>query len=134
MTSDVSKIRLFQNFSNLSGAYGTAAFTDSEFQPFFHGYRLDQLHSQVGIITRHNHFSAGIQFYFSGYVRCTEIELGTVFVEERRVTATFFLAQYVYFTLEFSVRGDRAWFAKYHTTADLCFFNTAEQQTDRKST
>src|SRR5258708_18587577 len=45
------------------------------------------------------------------------------------MTTTFFLAQYVYLTLEFSVRSDRAWFAKNHTTTDLGLFNTTEQQT-----
>ena len=45
------------------------------------------------------------------------------------MTTTFFLAQYIYFTLEFGVRSDRSWFAKHHPTTDLGLFNTTEQQT-----
>src|SRR5579872_3204066 len=80
-------------------------------------------------ITRHHHLSTSRQRNFTGNVRSTEIELGTILVEERRVTATLFLAQNVNFALELGVRSDGTGFAKDHTTTDLGLFNTTEQQT-----
>src|SRR6478672_206769 len=122
-------VTLFQNFSNLSCTYCATTFTDSELKTFLHRDRLDQLNSEVGVITRHHHFSTCIQFNFTGNVCCTEVELRTIFVEEWSMTSTFFFAQHVYFTFEFSVWSDRSWFAKYHTSADLVLFNTTEQKT-----
>src|SRR6185503_4052425 len=45
------------------------------------------------------------------------------------MTATLFFAQYINFAFEISVRSDRTWFANNHSTTDLGFFNTTEQQT-----
>src|SRR5690606_33856358 len=59
----------------------------------------------------------------------TEVELRAVFVEERRVTTTFFLGQYVNFSLELGVRCYRVRLTDNHTTANLILLNTAEQQT-----
>jgi hypothetical protein len=69
------------------------------------------------------------QGHFTRYVRGTEIELRTIFVKERRVTATLFLAQYINLTLELGMRSDRTGFAKHHPAADLVLFNTTQQQT-----
>src|SRR5688572_8559587 len=44
------------------------------------------------------------------------------------MASTLFFAQYVNFAFEISVRSDRTWFANNHTTTDLGFFNTTEQQ------
>src|SRR5579859_6068620 len=126
--SDRGQAVLLDDIRNLTCTYGTATFTDSEFQTLLHRDGLDQHHVQGSIVTRHYHLSTCRQRNFTSHVRSTEIELRTIFVEERRMTATFFLAQYVYFAFEFSVRSDRTGFAKNHTTADLGLFNTAEQQ------
>src|SRR5690606_7782417 len=104
-------------------------FANREFQTFFHRDGLNQFNLQRSVIARHNHLSARVQFNFTGYVSCTEVELRTVFVEERSMTTTFIFAQYVNFAFEFSVRSDRTGFNDYHTTTDLAFFNTAEQET-----
>src|SRR5689334_20864917 len=122
-------VTLFQNFSNLSCTYCATTFTDSELKTFLHRDRLDQLNSEVGVITRHHHFSTCIQFHFTSNVCCTEVELRTVFVEEWSMTATFFFAQHVNFTFEVSMRSDRSWFAQNHTTTNLILFNTTKQQT-----
>src|SRR5258705_12783832 len=117
---------LLQNLSHLSRTYCTSAFADSEFQTFLHRDRLNKLYSQGRIITGHNHLCASGQFHFTSNIRSTEVKLGAIFVEERSVTSTFFLAQHVHFTFEFSVRGNRPGFANNHTTTDLVLFNTAE--------
>src|SRR5689334_768862 len=85
----LSILNLFDDLSHLTGTNGTATFTDSEFQTFLHRDGSDQLNQQVHVITRHNHFYAFRQHALTCYVRSTEVELRTVFVEERSVTATF---------------------------------------------
>jgi hypothetical protein len=67
--------------------------------------------------------------HVTGYVSGTEVELWAVAVEEWRVTATFFFRQYVHRTLEVFVWFHATWFANNHTTLDLLFVDTAEQQT-----
>ncbi|HVU94949.1 MAG TPA: hypothetical protein VHE34_06975 [Puia sp.] len=124
-----ANLRLFNDLSYLTCTYRTATFADSEFQTLFHSDGLDQNNRQRSVIARHHHLSTRRQRNLPGDVRSTEIELGTILVKERSVTATFFLAQNVHFTLELGVRSDGAGFAKNHTTTDLGLFNTTEQQT-----
>src|SRR5690606_4105687 len=45
------------------------------------------------------------------------------------MTTTFCLRQYINFGLEFSVRSYRTWFTDNHTTTDIGFLNTTQQQT-----
>src|ERR1700755_2533084 len=104
---------LLNDLSNLTCTHCTSTFADSEFQTFLHSDRLDQHNAQRSVVTRHYHLSTCRQRNFTSYVRSTEIELRTIFVEERSMTTTFFLAQYINFTLELSVRSDRTGFAKY---------------------
>ena len=58
------------------------------------------------VVTRHHHFNSIRQLHRAGHVRRTEVKLRTVVSEERRMTATFFLAQDVDFRLELLVRSD----------------------------
>ena len=125
----ISETSLLDDLSHLSCTYGTATFADREFQTFFHSDRLDQFYGHLGVITRHDHFCSGCQFYLSGHVCGTEVELRTVFVEEWSVTSTLFFAQYVHISFELGVRSDRTGFYDNHTAADLCFLETAQQQT-----
>ena len=120
---------LFNDLGHLTCTNGTATFADSEFQTLFHGDRLDQYNGQGGVVARHYHLGTSRKRNLAGDVRRTEIELGTIFVEERSVTAAFFLAQNVNLTLELGVRSDRAGFAKDHAATDLGLFNTTEEQT-----
>src|SRR5690606_16616579 len=83
----------------------------------------------VGVIARHYHFSSCSEFNLTGNVGSAEVELRTVLVEEWCMTTTFFFAQYVNLTFKFGVRCNGTGLADYHTTTDLGFLNTAEQQT-----
>ena len=81
------------------------------------------------MVAGHNHVYACGQVNLTGHVHRTQIELGTIVVVERRVTATLFLLQDVDLSLELGVRGDRAGFSDYHTALNLFLVDTAEQQT-----
>src|ERR1700704_6746601 len=105
MTNDPYS-KLLQYFSYLSSTYGTSSFTNSELQTLFHCDWLYQFHSKGCIITWHYHLSPCRQLNLPGYIRCTEIELRTIFIKERRMTSTFFLTQHINFALEFSMRSD----------------------------
>src|SRR5690606_3860320 len=109
--------------------HSTAAFAYREAQTFLHGNLVDQIHFNRNVVARHNHLHTRGEHYLSGNIGGTEIELRTVFVKERSVTTTFFLGQYVNFSLEFRVRRNCAGLTNNHTPADLVLFNTAQQQT-----
>src|ERR1700761_1174116 len=98
---------LLDDFADSSGANGASAFTDGKTQALLHRYRGVQLDFQLYVVARHHHFRAFRQLGGPGHVRRTEVELGTVAVEERGVTAPFFLAQNVDLALELGVRRDR---------------------------
>jgi hypothetical protein len=48
--------KLLNDFRNNAGADRTATFADSETKTFIHRDGADEFHSQVYVITRHNHF------------------------------------------------------------------------------
>ena len=81
------------------------------------------------MVARHDHIHACGQVNLTRYVHRTQIELGTIVVVERRVTATLLFLQDVDLSLELGVRGDRAGFGDYHTTLYLLLVDTAEEQT-----
>ena len=84
---------LLNNFRHTTGGNRTATFTDSEAESFFHSDRSDQLDSDRGVVAGHHHFDTIAQGDGTGDVGGTEVELGTVVVEEGSVTAAFFLGQ-----------------------------------------
>ena len=90
----------------------------------------DQFNIHGDVIARHNHFGAFRQFSYARNVGRSEVELRTVAIEERSMTAAFFFGQYVNLTLEFRMRMDRARFGQNLTAFDFVSFNTAEQGTD----
>ena len=81
------------------------AFADGEAETLFHGDRADELDSHLDVVARHDHFNTFRQFDRARNVRRTEVELRTIALEERGVTAAFFLRQDVDFALEVGVRG-----------------------------
>ena len=81
------------------------------------------------MVARHHHIYAFGKSNLTGYVHRTQIELGTVFVVERRVTAPLFLLQDINLSLELGVRSDRTRFSDNHTALNLFLVDTAEQQT-----
>src|SRR5436190_13125063 len=110
---------LFKDFSYLAGANCTSTFADGEFQPLLHSDWRDEFHSQSSIIARHYHFGSCRQFHLPCYVRCAEIKLGAIFIEEWSVSSTFFLAKYVNLSFKFGMRCDGTWFADNHTPTNL---------------
>ena len=64
--------------------------------------------SSVHVVARHHHLDAFRQLRHARHVRRAEVELRTVAVEERRMTAAFFLRQNVDLALDLGVRRDRA--------------------------
>src|SRR5262245_3711932 len=111
-----------------ASADGTAAFTDREAQTFVHRDRRDQRHFHLDVVTRHDHLYAFRQFARTGHVRRTEVELGAVAFEERRMTATLFLRQYVHLSVELGVRLDRAWLRQHLATLNLFTLGTTQQR------
>src|SRR3954447_429609 len=76
-----------------AGADGAATLTDREPQALVHGDGLDELDRHLGVVTRHDHLGALGEGHDAGHVRRTEVELRTVVVEERRVTAALLLRE-----------------------------------------
>ena len=118
------------DLGNNAGTNGSAAFTDSETKTFFDSDRGDQLNVHNNVVARHAHFGAFRKSDDTGNVSRSEIELRTIVVEERRMTATFVLGQNVNLTLELGVRMNGAGFCKNLTSFDLGSLNTTKQAAD----
>ena len=95
-----------------------------------HGDRDDQVDFDADVVARHDHLDALRQIDDAGHVRRAEVELGTVTVEERRVTATLVLREDVDFGLGLLVRRDRLRSGENLAALDAFFFNTAEENAD----
>src|ERR1700741_154451 len=121
---------LAQDLGYDARADGTAAFTDCETQAFFHRDRGDQLDGDGDVVAWHNHFLVRWQLDGAGHVGGTEVELWTVVVEERGVTAAFIFRQNVDFAGEVVVRLDRAWLCQNLTTLNVFTLGAAQQQTN----
>src|SRR5450631_151208 len=113
-----------------TSAHCATALTDGELEPFLHRDGLNQVNPHLGVVTRHDHLGALGQVHHSGHVRGTEVELRTVVVVERRVTAALFLGQDVDVGVELGVRGDRAGLADDLPALDVLALGAAKQQTD----
>src|SRR5215469_12844716 len=96
---------LLDDLRDPTGAYGPAAFADSEAQTFLHSDRLNEVDLHLGVVTGQHHLGAFRQVHHAGHVRGAEVELRPVVVEERRVAAAFVLGQDVDLRLELGVRG-----------------------------
>ena len=86
-------VNLFVNCSYDTRTYGSTTLTDSETQTLFDSDRLDQLNVHLNVIARCAHFNVCRQSDDTGYVSCSEIELRSVVVEERSMTAALFLLE-----------------------------------------
>ena len=106
------------------------AFADGEAETLFHGDRADELDSHLDVVARHDHFNTFRQFDRARNVRRTEVELRTIALEERGVTAAFFLRQDVDFALEVGVRGDRTRLGENLAAFDVFTLRTTEKDTD----
>src|SRR5207253_1318952 len=77
-----------------------------------------------------DHFDAIWQLDRSRHVSGAEIKLRPVISEKRGMTAPFFLAQDVYFGLEFLVRLDRARLGNDLTALNLFLFRSSQKHAD----
>ena len=75
---DIPRVGLLGDFGNHARANGTTAFADREAQTVFHRDGGDQLHVELQVVARHNHFSAFWQLNGTGDVCGPEVELWTV--------------------------------------------------------
>ena len=94
-------LKLLDDCSNSTGTYGSAALTDSETETLLHSYRMDQLDRHFYVITRHAHFCTFWQADNTCYVSCSEVELRTIVVEERCMTAALVFSKNVNLSCEF---------------------------------
>ena len=107
-----------------------AAFADSETHAFFHGNRGDQLNVHINVVAGHAHLSAFGQGDDAGNVGGTEVELRTIVVEERGVTAAFVLGQNVDLANELGVGVNGTGLGQNLAALDLGLGNTAQQGAD----
>ena len=123
-------MKLLVDADNNTGTDGTAALTDSEAEAFLDSDRGDQLNVHLDVITRHAHLGALGQRDNTGNVGRSEVELRTIVVEERGMTAALVLGQDVNLAAELGVRMNGAGLAENLTTLDLVSLNTTEQNTN----
>ena len=107
-----------------------AALADSEAQALLHGDRVDEVALDGDVVTRHSHLGALGELDRTGNVGGTEVELRTITIEERGVTAALLLGQNVDLAGELGVRGNRTGLAENLAALDVLALDAAEQQTD----
>ena len=73
---------LAQDLGDNAGADGTTALTDSKAQTGFASDGGDQFDLHVDVVARHDHLNALGKLDATGNVGGTEVELGTIAVEE----------------------------------------------------
>src|SRR3954462_10805761 len=112
------------------GADGAATLADREPETLLHGDRLDQLDRNVGVVAGHDHLGALGEGYDAGHVRGPEVELRTVVVEERRVTAALLLRQDVDRRVEVGVRGRGARLDDDHAALAVLALRATKQEAD----
>ena len=110
---------LFDDLRNDAGTNCSTAFTNSKTETFFDCDRGDKSDFHIDVVAGHNHFNALGQFDGAGNVCRSEIELRTITIEERCVTATLVFCQNVHLSREVSVRMNGARFSKNLTTLDF---------------
>ena len=107
-----------------------ATLADSEAQALLHGDRVDEVALDGDVVTRHSHLGALGELDRTGNVGGTEVELRTITIEERGVTAALLLGQNVDLAGELGVRGNRTGLAENLAALDVLTLDAAEQQTD----
>lgn len=118
------------NLCDLARAYRAAALADCEAQTLVQGNGVDELNGNLDVVARHYHLDTCRQGDFTRAVHRAEVELRTILVAERSVTATLFLLQYIDGCLESLERLDLARMAENHTALDLILVDTTEEQTN----
>jgi hypothetical protein len=93
-------------------------------------HSVDEVDSDFHVVTRHHHFNAFGESDLTGAVHGAEVELRTILVAERSVTATLFLLQDIDGSLELLEGLDLTRMAEHHTALDLFLVDTTEEQTN----
>ncbi len=91
---------------------------------------VDQVALDGDVVTRHSHLGALGQGDDAGNVGGTEVELRTITIEERGVTAALLLGQNVDLAGELGVRGNRTGLAENLAALDVLALDAAEQSAD----
>ena len=125
-----SNVRLLVDGDDDAGADGAAALADSEAEAVLNGDGGDELNVHIDVVAGHAHLNALGQGDDAGHVGGTEVELGTVVVEERGVTAALFLGQDVNLALELGVGVDGLRSSENLATLDALLVDAAEQAAD----
>src|SRR5690606_7122557 len=126
-TAPIYALPLLDDLGDNAGANGTTTFANGEAQTVFHRDRVDQRHYHLDVVTRHHHLGAFRQLAGARHVGGAEVELRAVALEERRMTTTLFLGQYVHFGHELGVRLDRARLGQNLTALDVFALGAAQQ-------
>src|ERR671916_292377 len=124
------RMPLLDDVGDHSRSDGAAALADGEAQALVHGDRLDQLDRHLHVVAWHDHLRALREVGDAGHVGRAEVELRSVAVEERRVTAALLFLEAVDLRLELRVRGDRARLAQDLTALDVLALDSAQQAAD----
>ena len=122
-------LNVIQDSGDLTRSYCTATFTECETQTLIQGYTIEQFDLNLNVVTRHYHFNSFRKLDLASAVHRTQIELRTILVAERSVTATFFLLQNIDRSLEVIVRSNSSRVYDYHTALYFVLVDTAKQQT-----
>ena len=125
-----SNVRLLVDGDDDAGADGAAALADSEAEAVLDGDRGDQLDVHVDVVAGHAHLNALGQGDDAGHVGGTEVELRTIVVEERGVTAALVLAQDVDLALELGVGVNALRSSENLAALDVLLRDAAEQGAD----
>ena len=120
-------LELLVDADNNTGADGTAALADSEAKAVLDGDGGDQLDVHVDVVAGHAHLNTLGKGDDAGNVGGTEVELGTVVVEERGVTAALFLGENVDLTLELVVGVDGLGSSQNLTTLNGLLVDTTDR-------
>ena len=121
---------LLHDLGNNTGTNGTATLTDSETQTLLDSDGGDQLDLHVDVIAGHAHLNTLGQGDDAGNVGGTEVELGTIVVEEGSMTAAFFLGQDVDLASELGQGVDGTGLAQNLAALDFLLVNATQQSAD----
>src|SRR6266404_4828752 len=125
-----SQLELLINFCDNTRAHSPTAFTNREVETLIHRHGRDQFDFYVDIISGHDHLGPFWQLHNARNIRSTEIELGTITIEERRVTPTFLLGENIRLRIEFRVRCYASRFRQYLSSLHFFTFCAAQKYTD----
>src|SRR4051794_36976096 len=117
---------LFQDLRYHSRADRSPTFADGKADAIVHRDRLVQLNGHLYVVAGHAHLRAD-EVRCAGHVGSSEVKLGSVTAEKRRVSSAFFLRQAVHLALELRVRRDRARLREHLTALNVFALQSAEQ-------